>query len=113
MLARAIAPVLFACALLTLNPGPTAAGNSAHPERLAGKHIACFDGHFHYGASRELSTEKAAKAEAIASWEGFVDFEYGNAYSDWRIAATKSLTCTHEGSHLWGCNAYAEPCRVR
>ena len=82
-----------------------------HTEVRVGKKLSCFSDHFHYGSSDNKPTKKIAETEAIASWEGFVAFEYGNDYADWRLSASKSLTCKKDGFQGWGCKAWSRPCR--
>ncbi len=102
-----VACLILAAALLS----PPASAQTMHAEAKVGKKLSCFAEHFHYGSSDNKLNKKIAAAEAIASWEGFVAFEYGNAYSDWRISASKQLTCKKDGFQGWGCKAWSRPCR--
>jgi hypothetical protein len=70
----------------------------------------CFADHFHYGSGSVQPTKAKAEADAIAAWAGFVDFEYGAAYADFRIAASKSVKC-HKAEGGIKCMAEARPCR--
>lgn len=70
----------------------------------------CFLDHFHYGSSSGVRTRKAAEVEAIASWSGFVDLEYGSDWARFSRAASKSFKCEEAGSG-WGCAVEARPCK--
>jgi hypothetical protein len=72
----------------------------------------CFANHFHYGSSGGLATKKAAEAEAIRSWAGFVAWEYGNAWANIRLAVSKGISCSNS-TGSWSCNLEARPCRRR
>jgi hypothetical protein len=67
--------------------------------------------HFHHGSSAGHPTKKIAEAEAIRSWAGFTAFEYGSAWGDYAIAASKTLECSQSDSGSWGCEVDARPCK--
>ena len=103
----AVAALGFGLGLAGLSGGAFA--QTFHNEVRVGKN-SCFDGHFHFGSSKGLASKKAAEASAVASWQDFVDFEYGSAYSSWKIATSKSVECAKENVG-WGCAVSAIPCR--
>jgi hypothetical protein len=72
---------------------------------------ACMADHFHYGSSTGQPNKRVAKAEAIASWQGFTAFEYGNAFGSFRRARSKKVKCVRESGGRWGCNVEGVPCR--
>lgn len=72
----------------------------------------CYSDHYHYGGSSAKASKKAAEADAIAAWESFTDMEYGNRWSNFRYAASRSVNCS-QGSSGWGCEIEARPCSVR
>ena len=72
----------------------------------------CFADHYHYGSSGGLATRKVAEREAIASWAGFVAWEYGNAWSSYTLAVNKQMECGNSGGG-WACSVSAIPCRKR
>ncbi|MEZ5776624.1 MAG: hypothetical protein R3D33_18500 [Hyphomicrobiaceae bacterium] len=78
-------------------------------EVMVSKNVSCFADHYHYGSSSGMPSKKAATAEAIASWAGFVAWEYGDEYGNWRIAASKQVDCSGSGSS-WSCQVSARPC---
>lgn len=98
----------FGAALVGWSAGATAQ-QILHDEVRVGRN-SCFENHYHYGSSKGAASKKAAEADAITSWADFVDFEYGSAYSSWKIAASKSLECSQDNVG-WGCAASARPCR--
>jgi hypothetical protein len=68
----------------------------------------CFADHFHYG-SGSGATKAAAMRDAIGSWQGFTDFEYGSDWARWGRAASKGASCTgSKGS--FDCQVSARPC---
>lgn len=74
------------------------------------KRKACMADHFHYGSSSGQPNKKAAEREAIASWEGFTAFEYGNAWASFKRARSKNVSCS-QADGGWGCNVEGVPCR--
>ncbi len=109
MSARGVVAVLGFGLGLAGPAGGASAQQTFHDEVRVGKN-SCFDGHYHFGSSKGMPSKKAAEAEAAASWANFVDFEYGSAYSSWKIAVSKTLECQRENVG-WGCQASAIPCR--
>lgn len=90
--------------------GAGQAQQTLHDEVRVGK-LSCFTDHYHFGSSKGQTSKKTAEGDAIASFEDFVDFEYGSAYASWKAAAGKSVDCSKDGSGLWGCTVSARPCR--
>ena len=72
----------------------------------------CNDGHYHYGSSQGHRTRARALAAAIEDWRGFTGWEYGDAWSYWRRAYDRHVSCAKSG-RLWGCEISATPCRLR
>jgi hypothetical protein len=72
----------------------------------------CFADHYHYGTSGGLASKKAAEAEAIRSWAGFVAWEYGDAWASIKLAVSKNMSCSNSAGS-WSCNLEARPCRRR
>ncbi|MDX2263501.1 MAG: hypothetical protein NW215_00825 [Hyphomicrobiales bacterium] len=68
----------------------------------------CMVDHFHYGSGTG-STEKAAKASAIAAWSSFTVFEYGSTWGRYTLAAGKVMECQASGG--WTCSVRARPCK--
>lgn len=71
----------------------------------------CFADHYHNGSSSGHKTRKAAEAAAISDWAGFTSWEYGNAWGQFGMAESKSISCSNVGG--WGCQLEARPCRRR
>jgi len=82
-------------------PGPA----SARTMRL------CMDGHWHFGSGNSAKSKRAALKAAVASWAGFVAFEYGTAYASFRRGADKGRKCLKENG-TWFCSVQARPCRL-
>ena len=74
--------------------------------------VICFTDHFHYGSSAGQPTKRAAQLAAVQSWAGFVDFEYGGAWTSWAKSGSKSIKCGRDGGG-WSCDVSARPCRRR
>jgi hypothetical protein len=73
--------------------------------------VICFSDHFHYGSSSGIKTKHAAEIAAIKSWADFVDFEYGGAWTDWRISGSKKIKCSQAGINgPWSCDVSSRPC---
>lgn len=70
----------------------------------------CFSDHYHYGSSLGQSSKKGAEIEAIKSWSGFVDLEYGSDWARWSRASAKQMDCS-QSTAGWGCSISARPCR--
>ena len=67
------------------------------------RRTACMTDHFHYGSSSGQSSEKVARREAIANWQGFTAFEYGNAWASFKRARSQRVSCAKSEAG-WGCN---------
>jgi hypothetical protein len=80
-----------------------------HEQKREGNRI-CMSEHFHHGASTGKPTQKEAEAAAIRDWSGFTGFEYGDAWSDYAIAASKTMQCARSGND-WSCDVDARPCK--
>jgi hypothetical protein len=70
----------------------------------------CFLDHVHYGNSSGASSRKTAEIEAVSSWSGFVDLEYGSDWARFSRAAGKAVKCEQTGG-AWGCAIEARPCK--
>ena len=70
----------------------------------------CLSDHWHYGTSNTMRTKRLAQRDAIASWQGFTDFEYGSDWARWSRAASKKMGCKKVSSG-WECSVEARPCR--
>ncbi len=80
-----------------------------HSQRVEGGRV-CFNDHFHSGSSSGQATRAAAEKAAVSNWSSFTVLEYGDRWGSWRIAASKSMSCSNAiGS--WGCQVDARPCR--
>lgn len=105
------ATLLVLIALITSQPAvadETGMAGMHDWRREAGK--TCMSDHWHYGSSNGMSSRKAAEVDAIKSWSGFTDFEYGSAWARWSKAAAKKMSCSQSGGS-WGCQIEARPCR--
>ena len=71
----------------------------------------CFLDHYHYGNSAGMSSRRAAEIDAIKSWSGFVDLEYGSDWARFSRAASKSTKCGGGSGGGWGCQIEARPCK--
>jgi hypothetical protein len=80
-----------------------------HEQKREGNRI-CMSEHFHHGASAGKPTHKEAEAAAIRDWSGFTGFEYGEAWSDYAMAASKAMKCARSGDD-WSCDVDARPCK--
>jgi len=80
-----------------------------HTMRREGGRV-CFLDHFHYGNSYGQPSKKAAEIDAIRSWGGLVDLEYGRTWANFRKAASKKMDCQPSGAS-WGCSVEARPCK--
>jgi hypothetical protein len=69
----------------------------------------CMSDHYHYGNGNG-SSKAAAQRDAIASWAGFTDFEYGSDWARWSRAAGKRVSCSGSGGGF-SCQVEARPCR--
>lgn len=87
-------------------------GASVSPAQAAKE---CKPGHWHYGASNgPFKTKNAAMRDAIRSWAGFTDFEYGSAWAFFSLAADKGSKCERVVGNRWSCSVEGRPCkRVR
>lgn len=69
----------------------------------------CMTDHWHDG-SGSGSTQKAALKDAIGSWAGFTDLEYGSDWARWAKAGSKSSSCSRSSSGF-ECSVSARPCK--
>jgi len=69
----------------------------------------CMSDHYHYGNGNG-STKAAAQKDAIASWAGFTDFEYGSNWARYSRAAGKRMSCSQSGGG-YACSVEARPCK--
>ena len=72
----------------------------------------CMSDHFHYGKGSHKRKKRSARIEAIQDWRGFVAWEYGSDWANFRRAVSKSIACT-KASGIWACKVEARPCRRR
>lgn len=72
----------------------------------------CLADHWHYGTGNTMRTKKQALRDAIASWQGFTDFEYGSDWARWSRAVSKKSSCKRS-SGGWDCSVEARPCHYR
>jgi hypothetical protein len=82
-----------------------------HDEVWAGGRKFCFSDHYHYGSGGTERTKAAAMASAADAWANFVNFEYGGAYDNFRIAESKAFSCSGAGN-AWSCSVEARPCHI-
>lgn len=80
-----------------------------HDQRIEGNK-SCFPDHFHSGSSGGHATRAAAEKAAVESWAGFTALEYGNEWGSWRLAGSKSVSCS-QATGAWGCQVEARPCK--
>lgn len=74
----------------------------------------CFKDHYHHGDSGAFATEAEAAAAAARAWGSFTALEYGEAWSDFRLAADRTMNCRSaavQGGPPFICQAKALPCR--
>ena len=90
---RALVGVLFSFAM------PTAQAAT----RVCGEFIAV--------AGEDANSETRAKQKALAGWISAAS-QVGPAFTLWRNAAEKSLSCLRLPQGGWRCQAYARPCGV-
>lgn len=107
-------PTLAAAALLAC-AAPALAGSTGvdviHAQQRESGKRTCFTDHYHYGSSAGKATKKEALAAGLKSWSGFVAFEYGSDWAQWKLASSKSVKCTQEGpGGTWSCDISARPC---
>lgn len=88
----------------------TGLAEALHDLRMEGGRL-CMSDHFHYGSSNGGANRKSAETEAIRSWADFTAFEYGNAWADYRIAASKTMKCSGGAGTSWSCSVEARACK--
>lgn len=117
-LKSSFAVILAACTLATSahsaaaqKAGAAVTGLAAMHDMRREKGRLCMTDHFHHGSSAGQPSKAAAMKDAVASWSGFTDFEYGNTWASFSKAAGKTATCTQSSSGSWGCEIQARPCR--
>jgi hypothetical protein len=81
---------------------------SIHSWRKVGRKTCLID-HQHSGAGSGIN-RKVAELEAIRSWAGFTDLEYGATWSNYNHAIEKRMSCSGSGSSFQ-CDLLATPCR--
>jgi hypothetical protein len=81
---------------------------SMHSWRKVGKKT-CMVDHEHSGSGSGVN-RKVAELEAIRSWSGFTDLEYGSSWANFNNAIGKSMRC---GGGMGGvqCDVVATACR--
>jgi hypothetical protein len=81
---------------------------SMHSWRKVGKKT-CLSGHDHSGSGQGVN-RKVAELEAIRSWSGFTDLEYGSTWANFNNAVSKTMRC-NAGMGSVQCDVVAVPCR--
>jgi hypothetical protein len=99
--------LLGAAALAPVAADDTGMASSHDWRREGGR--TCFLDHYHSG-SGSGATKAAAQKDAISSWAGFTDFEYGSDWAHFSRAASKSMSCS-KGANGFDCQLSARPCR--
>lgn len=84
--------------------------DAIHDQRREGNKI-CMTTHFHHGSSSGKKTRKEAEAAAAHDWSGFTAWEYGTTWGSYRMAVSKSMTCSQDGA-TWSCGTDARPCKL-
>lgn len=108
IISRVAAAVALAGAAITPVMADETGLAESHDWRREGGRT-CFLDHYHFG-SGSGSTKAAATKDAISSWAGFTDFEYGSNWARWSRAASKQVSCTKAASG-YDCQISARPCR--
>jgi hypothetical protein len=111
-LARLASALGIAAAVAGLATTAAAQGmglDGLHAQRREGGRV-CMSDHFHHGTSAGQPTKKAAEVAAIQDWAGFTSLEYGSAWGNYALAASKSMQCS-QASSGWSCELDARPCR--
>lgn len=72
----------------------------------------CMADHFHDGNGSSSRSQKDAEAAAVRSWQDFTGWEYGSAWGNFWIAASRGIRCSRDGAG-WSCHVQARPCRYR
>lgn len=90
--------------------------SSASETGMAGMHSwrkvgrkTCLSGHDHSGSGSGVN-RKVAELEAIRSWSGFTDLEYGSSWANFTHAINKQMRCSG-GTGGVQCDLVAVPCR--
>jgi len=104
-----IVGALALCAAFTLTSTPASALDWLHQKRVE-RSLVCMSDHFHLGEGRPAASKQAAVHSAIRDWIGYTAGEYGSAWGNFRIAASKSARCEPAGRG-WVCSVNARPCR--
>jgi hypothetical protein len=103
-----------ACAPLAIAALPAVADDNGmagaiHDLRREGGKLCQVD-HWHYGSGAG-ATKKLAMADAVGSWQSFTALEYGSDWARFQKAASKSVSCSKEGSGGVSCAIEGRPCR--
>jgi hypothetical protein len=69
----------------------------------------CFVDHTHEG-SGSGPTQDTAMKDAIKSWQGFTDLEYGSVWASYSNSVGKSASCS-KGSSTVTCQISSTPCK--
>jgi hypothetical protein len=81
---------------------------SMHTWKKVGKKT-CMVDHQHSGSGSGIN-KKAAELQAIRSWSGFTDLEYGSSWANFNIAIEKSVRCSPSIGGVQ-CDLLATACR--
>lgn len=106
------AVIASAVTTLALSAVPAAAEESGmasmHTWKKVGRKT-CLVGHQHSGSGSGMN-KKLAEVQAIRSWSGFTDLEYGSTWANFSNAIEKSVRCGPSGGGFQ-CDLLATPCR--
>lgn len=99
-------------ATIAISAQPVAASETGmagiHNWRKVGKKT-CLVDHDHSG-SGSGPNRKVAELQAIRSWAGFTDLEYGSSWANFTHANNKRMSCQPSGGGFQ-CDLLAVPCR--
>ena len=110
----ALSAVLLGAAVVVSDSNASGLSGLHEKARIGNK--ICMAGHLHYGQSGAWATREQAVAAAERSWGSFTALEYGDAWADYRLAASADMACetvsNDRGGILWSCKAKASPCQI-
>jgi hypothetical protein len=111
---KEIAVLASACGFLLSAGLPVMADDNGmagaiHDLRREGGKLCQID-HWHYGSGTGAN-KKLAMADAVGSWQKFTALEYGSDWARFQRAASKSVSCSKEGSGGVSCAIEGRPCR--
>lgn len=119
LILTAVAAAIVPLALSSTEAAAHAARSTDHG--LAGMHKLhiekgrlCMADHDHFGQTGAWPTLAEARAKAVKSWVGFTRLEYGDAWSDFRVAVAAKFDCARTSmvrGEGWSCTVKARPCK--